>query len=274
MPDPTLEESLALFRRGLDLALQGVASQYVLPMCWITSKNGRPAILGSGSAFVMDAGDGPFGVSAVHVFAEYSAALAERADTVCLLHDLKIPLNERLRSYDPLYDVATFNVSPAEIAFLRRQGKVVLTGSQSSWPPAPPQLGRGVFFVGFPGDGRHMLPYRGGGLVEVQWEGYTALAIATSISETGITVHLEHQPEYDIGRRRRVPPDWALGGCSGAPLLTLVDHLGIYSWRLGGVIYESSETIIKASRADAINADGTLNAYPDPNAYITRERRR
>jgi hypothetical protein len=87
-------------------------------------------------------------------------------------------------------------------------------------------------------------------------------------------VHLEHQTDHDIGGRRRVPPDWALGGCSGAPLLTLVDRDGIYSWRLGGVIYESSETIIKASRADAINADGTLNAYPDPNAYITRVRRR
>jgi hypothetical protein len=274
MPDPTIEESIALLRRGFDLALQSVASQYVLPICWVTSKNGRPAILGSGAAFVLDAGEGAFGVSAYHVYEEYCAALAERADTVCLLHEMKFPLHERIRSHDPLYDVATFNISSAEIEFLRRHGKVVLTGSQTSWPPAPPQLGRGVFFVGFPGDGRCMRPYRGGGLVEIAWEGYTALAIATSISETGISVHLEHQPESDIGRRRRIPPDWALGGCSGAPLLTLVDYVGIYSWRLGGVIYESSETIIKASRADAINADGTLNAYPDPNAYITRDRRR
>jgi hypothetical protein len=77
----------------------------------------------------------------------------------------------------------------------RRDGKFVLTGSQSKWPPNPPDVGRGVFFVGFPGDGRQMRPYRGGNLVEIDWTGYTALAIATSVSTTGITVVLEHDAD-------------------------------------------------------------------------------
>ncbi len=111
-----------------------------------------------------------------------------------MLHDLKFPLHERLRSHDPLYDVATFNILPTEVELLRTHGKVVLTGSQAAWPPAPPQQGRGVFFVGFPGGGRQLRPYRGGGLVEVNWEGYTALAIATSVSDTGITVHYRAKP--------------------------------------------------------------------------------
>ena len=54
--------------------------------------------------------------------------------------------------------------------------------------PDPPQLERGVFFVGFPGDGREIRPYRGGGKVEIDWDAYTALAIANSVSETGITL--------------------------------------------------------------------------------------
>ena len=116
-----------------------------------------------------------------------------------------------------------------------------------------------------------MRPYRGGGLVEIDWTGYTALAIATSVSASGITVVLEHDTACDVGGRSAIPSDWALGGCSGAPLLTLVDHSSIYSWRLGGVIYESTQTIVKVARADCLNPDGTLNPYPDPMAYRKRQ---
>jgi hypothetical protein len=118
-----------------------------------------------------------------------------------------------------------------------------------------------------------MRPYRGQNLVEIDWTGYTALAIASSVSETGITLVLEHDPQFDVGYRPKIPPDWALGGCSGAPLLTLVEHNSVMSWRLGGVIYESSETIIKVSRADCLNADGTLIPYPDPNTYVAFHQR-
>jgi hypothetical protein len=258
-PQPTREQALALLRRGLDKALQMVAAQYVMPICWIAAEKGRPLLLGNGSAFMMDAGSGPFLVTAQHVYSEYCAALAARTDTVCLLGNLiRFPLERRLIASDPVYDVATFKVTPEEVEGFRQDGKFVLTGSQQAWPPKPPETERGVFFVGFPGDGRHMRPYKGGVLVEVDWTGYSALAIATNVSATGITLLLEHDPEYDVGERTTVPPDWALGGCSGAPLLTLVDHNNVYSWRLGGVIYESSETIVKVSRADCLNPDGTL----------------
>ena len=166
--------------------------------------------------------------------------------------------------------MATFKATAEEVEKFRRDGKFARTGSQQGGPPSPPETERGVFFIGFPGDGRHMRPYRGGGLVEIEWSGYTALAIATSVSATGITLLLEHDPECDVGERATVLPDWALGGCSGAPLLTLVDHNNVYSWRLAGIIYESSETIVKVSRADCLNADATLNSYPDPMAYTKR----
>jgi hypothetical protein len=54
------------------------------------------------------------------------------------------------------------------------------------------------------------------------------------------------------------------------PLLTLVDHNSIYTWRLGGIIYESSQTIVNVARADCLNQDRTLNPYPDPMAYRAR----
>jgi hypothetical protein len=268
---PTPEQAIALLKRGLDKALQMVAAQYVMPICWIAAERRRPLVLGNGTAFMLDAGGGPFIVTAHHVYSEYCAARSQRPDTVCLLGNMiRFPLEQRLIASDPVYDVATFKVLPEEVESSKRDGKVVLTGSQSTWPPNPPDTGRGVFFVGFPGDGRHLRPYKGGGLVEIDWTGYTALAIATSVSPAGITVLLEHDAKYDVGGRTKIPPDWALGGCSGAPLLTLVDHNDVYSWRLGGVIYESSETIVKVARADCLNADGSLNPYPDPMAYKSR----
>jgi hypothetical protein len=84
---------------------------------------------------------------------------------------IRYPLEQRLIASDPIYDVATFKVLPSEVENFRRGGKFVLTGSQRTWPPKPPELERGVFFVGFPGDGRHMRPYKGGSLVEIDWTG-------------------------------------------------------------------------------------------------------
>lgn len=148
--------------------------------------------------------------------------------------------------------------------------KMVLTGSQASWPPAPPQVDRGVFFVGFPGDGRQMRPYRGNSTIEIDWVGYTALAVANGISDTDITLIFDHEHDFDVGMRPTIPSDWALGGCSGAPLLTFVDHNGLFSWRLGSIIYKSSRLILKASRADCLNPDGSLNPHPNPMAYQSR----
>src|ERR1700691_4222807 len=84
--------------------------------------------------------------------------------------------------------------------------------------------------------------------------------------------HINRSGRSTYPGRISVPTSGAtpLGGCSGAPLLTLVDHNSIYSWRLGGIIYESSQTIVKVARADCLNQDGTLNPYPDPMAYRTR----
>lgn len=270
-PQSTREQAIALLRKGLDKALQMAAAQYVMPICWIAAEKGRPLILGNGSAFMVDAGCGPLLVTANHVYTESCIAHAKRPDTVCLVGNLvRFPLPQRLIASDSIYDVATFRVLPEEVEKFRRDGKFVLSGGQPNWPPRPPESERGVFFVGFPGDGRQMRPYRAGNLVEIDWTGYTALAIATSVSDDNITVLLEHDMRYDVGHRSTVPPDWALGGCSGAPLLTLVDHNSLYSWRLGGVIYESSAEIIKAARTDCLNPDGSVNPYPDPMAYRSR----
>ena len=152
-------------------------------------------------------------------------------------------------------------VTDDEIALLARQGKFILTGSQSSWPPAPPAEGHGVFFVGFPGGGRTLRPYRSGNLIEIDWVGWTARAVATAINDTSITLWFEHDSKYDIHSRPAAPPDWALGGCSGAPMLTFVETRGLYSWRLGGIVIEASGRILRAARADCLEPPATENGH-------------
>ena len=269
---PSRDEAIRLMRGGLAKAMRDVAASYVMPICWITARDRKPLILDNGSAFLLDCGAGPFLVTANHVYQGFRTAKEKHPDAVCLVGDLRCDLRDRLIASDPAYDVATFRIGQDEIGRLANyaNGKVVLTGSQTSWPPAPPAIERGVFFVGFPGDGRKMRPYRGNSLVEIDWVGYTALAVASGVSATDVTLVFDHEHDFDVGLRPTIPSDWALGGCSGAPLLTFVEERGIFSWRLGGIIYESSSLILKASRADCLNADGTINRYPDPMAYRAR----
>jgi hypothetical protein len=269
LSQPSRDDAISLMRGGLAKAMMETAASYVMPISWITGRDGKPSILDSGSAFLLDCGGGPFVVTANHVYRGFCAAKEEYSDAVCILGDVRFDLVARHIASDPVYDVATFRIAADEVDKLANyaNGKIILTGSQRSWPPSPPQVDRGVFFVGFPGDGREMRPYQGNSLVEIDWVGYTALAVASGVSDAAITLVFDHEHDFDVGLRPVIPSDWALGGCSGAPLLTFVEQNGIFSWRLGGIIYESSRLILKASRADCLNPDGSLNPYPNPMAY-------
>lgn len=264
---PTRDQIIAMMRGGLAHAMQRAAANYATPICWIAAVQGRPVILANGSAFMLDCGDGPFVVTARHVYQGYLRDRQTHPDAVCLLGETKFEPEAALIAEDKAYDVATFKIAIDQVAELKRYGKVALTGSQTSWPPAPPQMGRGVFFVGFPGDGRTLKPYCGGGNVEVDWLGYTALAVADGVSDANITLIFDHDRNVDIGLRPSAPPQSALGGCSGAPLLIFIERSRVFSWVLGGIIYEAGDTILKAARADCLNPDGTINRHPDPNAY-------
>jgi len=270
--EPSREEAIRLLKSGLDVAMMSLAAGYSIPFGWIAAQGGKPVILDNGTAFMLDCGAGPFLVTNEHVRQGYLKALEASPDAVCFLGNLRFDLRDRYIASDPAWDVATFRITAEEIEQLKTyaSGKMVLTGSQKSWPPEPPQIDRGVFFVGFPGNLRSMRPYAGGP-VEIDWAGFTALAVATSVSDKGITLYFDSEQCLDINHLGAAPDDDALGGCSGAPLLTFVDDDGLYSWRLGGIVYECGGLILKASLASCLNPDGTLNAYPDPMAYRRKD---
>jgi hypothetical protein len=130
---PSREEAIRLMRSGLAEAMRDVAASYVIPICWITARNGKPLILDNGSAFLLNCGAGPFLVTANHVYQGFCAAKEERSDAVCVVGELRFDPVDRLIAFDAAYDVATFRVTQHEIETLTRYagGKVTLTGSQS-----------------------------------------------------------------------------------------------------------------------------------------------
>lgn len=277
---PSREEAIALLKGGLGEALVNAAANYVMPIYWVAAQDGRPHIPGNGSAFLLDAGQGPFLVTAGHVFEGYRRYRENHPDAACIVGELRFDLEQCKIAHDQAYDVSTFKVTSGQVAQWRDEGKCALTGSQSSRPPPSPQVGRGMFLVGFPGDGRRLRPYREKSIVEVDWVGYSVLCIAESVSASGITLVLDHQYSIDIGARREPPADWALGGCSGAPILTFVEHSGVFTWRLAGIVRvggpmcEDGPRILKASRADCLNPDATINPFPDPMVYARLRQRR
>lgn len=277
---PSREEAIALLKGGLGKALVNVAANYVMPIYWVAAQDGQPLIPGNGSAFLLDAGQGPFLVTAGHVFEGYRRCREIHPDVACIVGELRFDIEQRKIAHDQAYDVATFKVTSEEVAQWRDYGTYALTGSQAPWPPPPPEVGRGMFLVGFPGDGRRLRHYRGNSIVEVDWVGYSVLSIAESVSASGITLVLDHQHSIDIGARQETPADWALGGCSGAPILTFVEQSGVFTWRLGGIVRvggpmcEDGPKLLKASRADCLNPDATINPFPDPMVYARIRQRR
>jgi len=114
-PGWTREEAVALLRSGLADAMKHAAAMYVMPVCWITARDGRPAILDNGSAFLLDCGEGPFLVTARHVRQGFLADRQKRPDAVCLVGGTRFDLAGRLIDSDPAYDVATFRVDATSL---------------------------------------------------------------------------------------------------------------------------------------------------------------
>lgn len=145
-------------------------------------------------------------------------------------------------------DIATFRISSDEVSQINKR-------ELTKWPPALPEIGKGVLFAGFPGKERLTLSQN-----EFSFGTYSALGTATSISDKNITCQFEREHWVKITGLKLPPEGYPVDGLSGAPLLTVLEHKGLWLWGLGGVIYEFNKKleIVFASRADKMLSDGTL----------------
>ncbi len=260
-----IELAKRIIASGLGKAELEFVTSLTTPIFWMVSEAEGFGV-SNGSAFFLDAGEGPIGVTAAHVVAGWRQDREARSAGPCRLggrNSIIIDIEERLIDEHKDIDVATFNISAREVASL---GKTVFAGSQKAWPPGPPQHERGLLIGGYPGKGTKLLRPN-----EVSFGAAPGGLIAHSISELDISCMFERALMIGILGAGLPPENFDFGGMSGGPMLTIIEQHGVRSWALAGVIYQGPNTatdeteaikgleIIKARGAHFILANGTLD---------------
>ena len=109
-------------------------------------------LLNKGTVFFVDAGSGPFGVTAHHVIDGLRRAKRSYGDVSVQLGNISLDPSEMLLGDDPARDVATFRIPERAIASLGKRPHV----NPRKWPPSRPQEHKGVFFGGYRGPEGHI----------------------------------------------------------------------------------------------------------------------
>src|SRR5262249_48117096 len=125
-----------------------------------------------------------------------------------------LPWDARAVDIDLDIDIATFTISPREIAAIER---TPYSGYQREWPPPPPQRDKGIYYCGFPAKGTRQLSQRA-----VQFGVSIGSGVASSVSDTDVSSLIER--EYlEAALGEGIPPEnYDFGGISGGPMLYVI----------------------------------------------------
>jgi len=260
------ESARKILTSGWGKTIHKLVYSCTVPLCWFVSKErGSKYKARNGSAFFLDAGEGPFGVTAAHVISDLQQAMqnddpVEEIKLLNLAFDME--KKNQIIDIDENIDIATFKITSDEI---KSVGKIAITGSNRSWPPTPPQQGRGIFLAGFPGSettSRRISDFCFGAK--------TINGTADSISEKDISIQINREELIDILGQGLPIRNYNFGGMSGGPMLALIDG-PVQTWVFAGVVYEgpnpsfdrdnsiSDFEIIRARRAHFILPNGKLD---------------
>jgi hypothetical protein len=270
--EPTLaviEEAIAVIRGGLGKAELEFVSSLTAPFFWILrdSSTGKEQMK-NGSVFFLDAGRGPFAVTAAHVVNECLKDSRSPMFVQCMIGShgqVAYPfyLGDRIIDAHADIDIATLRFAAGEIQTI---GRTVLTGSQGTWPPRLAEADGGVTYCGFPGNGRRWLAPR-----QISFGCVPMAGIATNAHESSISIQLERDKMMRVLGDEEMPENFDFGGMSGGPVLAIVQTETLRLWKPAGVIVQGPNPtgdpaqsiqgleIIVARPIHFINADGTLD---------------
>jgi len=204
--------------------------------------------INSGSMFFLNTGKALFAVTARHVFESYVERAQERILT-CQIGNMRFDPASRLISTGKEVDIATFRITPGELADLRM--------ATMPWPPFIPPEGNGVLLCGFPRYGR--FAHKPGG---VTFSYFSGLMRVDNVSDRSISMLRQPGEEMvDVLGVGLPEPNLDIGGMSGGPIAGMLrTQSDLLLWFISGVIVEGHQTldIIYGARADWINEDGTI----------------
>lgn len=212
--------------------------------------------LRNASIFLLDFGDGPFAVTAGHVYSAYFEAKQQVPHVSCQVANVPFHPEDRLIDYREKSDIATFKITREEA---RQFGVNIIIANKDSWPSSPPKVGNYVLIVGYPEQARQ----QSSNTKEVSFGLYAALTPVTVITDHHITCRFDRDFMVDT-RGLGIPPEgYALSGLSGAPMLQPWFDNGQWDWRLVGVCYtghaDRGWEEVKAACSNYILPDGRLS---------------
>jgi hypothetical protein len=205
------------------------------PLFWSLRNSDGKEQIKNGSVFFLNTGNNLFGVTACHVVQECLRDTTSPMFVQSMVGTaggpvLPIHLGDRIIDANARLDIATFEITLAEIAFTRR---TALTGFEGSWPPRLPPRECAVTFGGFPGLGRRFLARR-----ELVFGLVGMAGVATSVHEACISVQIERSNLVQVLGDKRMPENFDFGGISGCPLLKIVERNALRGWAPAGVVFQ------------------------------------
>lgn len=247
------EQRIEVLRGPFGRQMHDWAASYVTYIRWATPGMSGPRIR-SGSIFFLDLAGRLLAVTAGHVYQGFLSAKRTARRILCHIENVEFDPEHRLVGCRAGIDLATFDLSYAE---LKEIGKQALVAEAESWPPPHPFSGQAAFLVGFPAASRLWLDSR-----TISFGLYVALERINSASDQQITCPFEREYWIDTTGYGLPPPGFDLGGISGGPLLIPMEDQGVWNFCLGGVISEAKtsrdyETVVSVP-AHFIAPDGTI----------------
>jgi hypothetical protein len=229
----TPEEAKAVIDSGLAAVELKLVTSFCAPLYWVVRNPDGTVVARNGTAFFLDAGNGPFGVTACHVIEGWKRSPVEQEASHLRLagEGTSVLLDWDARAIDanPEIDIATFSVMEAEV---RSLGKTILTGAQRRWPPLPPPENCALYYCGFPAVGTVQLSPDA-----VSFGALPGAGIATSVGEKNISILIERSYLVPILGGGIPPENFNFGGISGGLVLKVIETL-VRTYAPAGVIYE------------------------------------
>ncbi len=245
----SLEKAKELLAGDLGDVYRRILADCCVPIYWFNLGTKDFSISHNGTLTIAQTPKALLGVTAAHVFRKYESDLKSGAVRLQLMNEVVDDLAKRLVDISDELDIATFALDED---IVKRLGKTPM----GVWPPRSPQEGKGIMISGFPAVERIESKN-----FEVNFELFTALGVARTVTEKQITWLLE--PEFQLAKARvpAPPPEYDLGGISGGPLISWFESPGFVSHHcLSGIIiehpdYKNNRDMPPIERLIAIRAD-------------------
>jgi hypothetical protein len=251
------EEKQSVAMSDFSRSLHDRGGEHVALLLWSVQERARPPPLQyrHGSMFFLDCGCGPFAVTAGHVFEQFVKDRTELRVRGCQIGFVGFNPEQRLIDWgrDRRIDLATFKITPEEIAEIRKE---VVRGTDDRWP-APPNVGEAVYFGGFPGVERIEVAPR-----EFSFGLHSAMVPLTDMTDYQLCSRFDRRYWVDARGLGLPPVGYDLGGVSGGPMLQPVYQDEVWGWRLVGVlseaVMEQDFERVTAVRAHFLLPDGRI----------------